>query len=254
MVGQIFEQKFINTLKRGYVNGILDFQYKDIPNFNLNVNKVKYDAFDGKEIEYDVISVLGNYLILTELKAVMTSYDFNELEKRRERIKDAIKQLKRRKESVKHDWEKFKNLVSIELPEQPFDEDHIILVACTDTYDYTPLKYDDVFITDDSSYLKFFTNPYVELIEGKPGSASIRNVKRIWKNGYPEAKEFMDYLMNPVTIQPFSDAVKKKYIPIPFMDKKDCAIFFEEYLLLEDPIMESVLTIKQEGKVKCTPQ
>lgn len=31
-------------------------------------------------------------------------------------------------------------LVSIDLPDKPYDEDHIILIACTDAYDYTPLK------------------------------------------------------------------------------------------------------------------
>lgn len=143
-VGHIFEQEFINKLKRGYSKGITDFEHNDIPNFSLNTNKVKYDAFDGREIEYDVISVLGDYLILTELKAVMTSYDLNDLEKRKENVKEAIQQLNRRKESVRYDWDKFKELVSIELPENPYDDDHIILVACTDTYDYTPLKYSNV--------------------------------------------------------------------------------------------------------------
>ena len=63
-VGHIFENKFIEKLKRGYSKGIVDFEYKEIPNFQINTNKVKYEAFDGKEIEYDVISVLGEYLIL----------------------------------------------------------------------------------------------------------------------------------------------------------------------------------------------
>lgn len=247
-VGHVFEQKFINTLKKGYSKSIIDFEYKDIPNFSLNTNKVKYDAFDGKEIEYDVIFTLGDYLILTELKAVMTSYDLNELEKRKENVKEAIEQLNRRKESVRYDWDQFKQLVSIKLPDKPYDENHIILIACTDTYDYTPLKNNNVFITDDSSYLKYFTNPYVEVIETHPESATIQNVKSIWKNGYPEAKEFMEYLMNPVTILPFADTIKKKYIPVPVMDEKDCAIFCEEFLLSEDPIMASVLAAKKEEK------
>lgn len=248
-VGHIFEQKFINKLKRGYSKGITDFEHNDIPNFSLNTNKVKYDAFDGREIEYDVISVLGDYLILTELKAVMTSYDLNELEKRKENVKEAIQQLNRRKESVRYDWDKFKELVSIELPEKPYEDDHIILVACTDTYDYTPLKYSNVFITDDSSYLKYFTNPYVDVIEKQPKSATIQKIKSIWKKGYPDAEEFKEYLMNPVTILPFVDTIKKTYIPVPVMDEKDCAIFCEEYLLMEDPIMASVLAARKEENV-----
>lgn len=246
-VGHIFEKNFIDTLKKGYSEGIFDFNRKPIPNFKINTNQIKYDAFDGKEIEFDVIAVLGDYLILTELKAVMTSYDLNDLEKRKENIKEAIDQLQRRAKSIKHDWEKIKERVSIKLPDQPFDQEHIILVACTDAYDYTPLKYENIFIIDDSSYLKYFTNPYVDAIEIKPGDATIHNLKSIWKKGYPDAKEFMEYLMNPVTIHPFSEYMKKQFIPVPVMDEEDCAIFCEDYILTEDPIRSAVLKGKKNA-------
>lgn len=158
-VGVAFEEKFLRRLTQGYQQGIADLKLKEVPNFQVNTNKVKYEAFDGKEIEFDVVSVLGDHLVLTELKAIMTSYDLNDLEERKKNIKKAVEQLQRRKESVKYDWDKFKNALSIEVPDEPYDEEHIILVACTDSYDYTPLKKEDVFITDDSSYLKYFTNP-----------------------------------------------------------------------------------------------
>ncbi|BCN30738.1 YecA family protein [Anaeromicropila herbilytica] len=247
-IGHIFEKEFIDRLKKGYSERFFDFKYKVIPNFAVNTNEVKYEAFDGREIEFDVISVLGDYLILTELKAVMTSYDLNDLEERKRNVKKAIVQLKRRAESVKYDWEKIRELVSIDLPDQPYDQDHIILIACTDTYDYTPLKYENIFITDDSSYLKYFTNPYVDTIELKPGNVTVRNSKNIWKRGYPDAQEFIEYLMNPVTIHPFSDYMKKRYIPIPVIDEKDCAIFCEEYNLVEDPIKAAVLSGDKDGE------
>ena len=55
-----------------------------------------------------MISVLGEYLILTELKSIMTSYDLNDLEERKKNIKKAVEQPQRRKESVKYDWDIFK--------------------------------------------------------------------------------------------------------------------------------------------------
>jgi len=73
-------------------------------------------------------------------------------------------------------------------------------------------------------------------------------VKSIWRNGYPEAKEFMEYLMNPVTIFPFANTIKKIYIPVPVMDEKDCAIFCEEYILPEDPIVTSMSEIEKKQK------
>lgn len=46
----------------------------------------------------------------------MTSYDFKDLEvKRKGSVEKAVQQLKRRAKSVVCDWEKFKELVSIQL-------------------------------------------------------------------------------------------------------------------------------------------
>ena len=73
-------------------------------------------------------------------------------------------------------------------------------------------------------------------------------MKSIWRNGYPEAKEFMEYLMNPVTIFPFANTIKKIYIPVPVMDEKDCAIFCEEYILSEDPIVTSMSEIEKNKR------
>ncbi len=77
---------------------------------------MKYEAFDGKEIEFDVVSVLGDHLVLTELKAIMTSYDLNDLEERKKNIKKAVEQLQRRKESVKYGWDKFKMRYQLKFP------------------------------------------------------------------------------------------------------------------------------------------
>ena len=55
--------------------------------------------------------------------------------------------------------------------------------------------------------------------------------------------------MNPVTILPFVDTIKKTYIPVPVMDEEDCVIFCEEYLLMEDPIKASVLAARKEENV-----
>ena len=166
----------------------------------------------------------------------MTSYDLCDLEKRKKNVKNAIEQLHRRANSVKYDWNKIREQSSIELPEMPFDEEHIILIACTDTYDFTPIKNGDVYITDDSTYLKYFTNPYVEAIELSKASIMIKNTKQLWSKGYPYAEEFMNYLLDPVTIHPFADCISKELAPLPLIDETDLAIACEEYRLMQDPI------------------
>lgn len=240
-VGHIFEKEFINSLSNGYSTGLSNAKCHKIPHFTVNTNKVAYRAFDGKDIEFDVISVLGDYLILTELKSIMSSYDLADVEQRREHVKTAVEQLHRRAESVRNDWEKIKKMVSIDLPDQPFDQDHIILVVCTDSYDYTPLKDGDVFITDDSTYLKYFTRPCVSIIEDTKQGMTIKEKMNLWKKGYPDAEEFQDYLLAPVTTNLFSRCLVKRPTPIPIMDEKDIFIMFEDYILVRDPIREVAL-------------
>ncbi len=70
---------------------------------------------------------------------------------------------------------------------------------------------------------------------------NVRNTKLLWEKGYPDAQEFMTYLMDPVTIHPISDHIVSQIIPVPVMDEKDSAIFYEDYILDQDPIREAAL-------------
>lgn len=237
-VGKDFEKEFIEKLKRGHKKSSDDNTYKKIPNFKLNTNSVEYKAFDGKDIEFDVISVLGDFLILIELKAIMTSYDISDLDAREGNVEKAIKQLKRRAKSVKEDWIKFTEKVSIDLPEQPYDDDHIILIACSDAFDFTPNKKDGIIITDDSTYLKYFTSPYFDIVEQKIGCSIKKKSDSIWGKGYPNGEELQEYLMNPVSTRPFFGGLEKQTYPMPRFDEKDYHIYREDYVLLNDPIVE----------------
>ncbi len=237
-IGHVFEREFIQSLTQGYKENSLDSKRKAIPNFFVNTNRVCFTAFDGKDIEFDVIAMLGDYLILTELKAIMTSYDFDALESRKRNIKEATNQLIRRAESIQCDWEKIKSMVSIELPEKPVDQEHIIMVACTDAFDYTPLKEQNVFVTDASTYLKYFTNPYIDRVIKAGKSIEIQTLKQLWSKGYPEAREFMQYLTNPATIHPLCDCVEKITIPGPLMDEDDSVVVYEDYAMVKNPMSE----------------
>jgi len=240
-VGHKFERDFIDRLTRGYSQGIIDLRRKKIPNFALNTNKIEFVAFDGKDIEFDMIATLGDYIILTELKAVMSSYDLDDLERRKKNVKEAIEQLHRRTESLKYDWDKIKSMVSIDLPENPIDQDHIILVVCTDSYDYTPLKDGKVFITDESTYLKYFTDPYVHIVKADKKTLDVITVEKLWSKGYPDAEEFMTYLLDPITIHPITDYITKKDVPGLIMDDRDFFLVYEDYALSQDPIRSAAV-------------
>lgn len=238
-VGHEFEKDFLRTLKKGYKKGILDRSRKPIPNFSINTQTVKYIAFDDREIEFDFVAVLGDYLLLAELKAVMTSYDLDDLVNREENVDKAIEQLKRREKSVQHDWEKIRAAADIELPEKPYDPSHIIKVACMDTYDYTPMVREGIYVTDDSVFLKYFTNPYIDAVYQTAGGAAAKRVRKLWKKDYPDAEELMDYLAHPLATEAMGQAVEKTVLPIPRIDGQDLNIYSEELRLTGDPIKKA---------------
>ena len=243
-IGLDFEEGFINTLKKGYKSSLLDSKYHIIPNYHLNTNKIQYVAFDGKDIEFDVVSMIGNCLILTELKAMMTSYDYTDMIERERNIKKAVNQLKRRKESVIKDWDTFRKKISFQLPDKPIGNDQIILVACSDAYDFTPLQYDDVFITDDSTYLKYFTNPYIDLFEFSKQEFKIKQAPPLWHKNRPTASNFINYLKNPSTTTYIHSMLKINQIQMPYFDYNDYGIVIEECQLNEDPIKKQAESIE----------
>ena len=197
---------------------------------------------------------LGNMSLknLTAACESLENRDGSRVEKILEREKNidkAIEQLNRRKKSRKKDWKKIKELVSINLPEEPYDDDHIILIACTDAYDFTPIKKNEVFITDDSTYLKYFVSPTLELIEFDSKNLKKERIKNLWAKGYPDPKEFMKYLINPVTTFQFMKNIKKDKIVVPRFDKDDLLIYCEEYMLTSDPINKLVEKNKNDMQI-----
>ena len=234
-IGHVFEKYFIESLQNGYKKSLLSAKRIPIPNLKINTNHIEYKAFDGKDIEFDIVLLLDDYLVLVELKSIMTSYDLTDLCKRRNRIDEAVDQLKRRRNSVVKDWDVFRKQISFELPENAIKEDHIILVACSDAYDFTPLKQEDVYITDDSTFLKYFTNPFINMFADCMENIRL-NEKKMWSKGYPDVHEFIEHLVSPNTTKYIDSVISFNKIPIPVIDDKDYLILIDEPQCNENPI------------------
>ena len=149
-VGYQFEDKLRKKL--GSINGI-----------EVNTNKFTFNAYDGKDVEFDFIGTFDDYLLLFEFKSVLIPYDESEVLKREGVIKEGVEQIKRRCEIVKYDWDKIRENVNISLPEKTYPEDRIIKLVCTNVYDFTTLVIDGIMITDESTLLKYFTDPFVAI-------------------------------------------------------------------------------------------
>jgi len=221
-----------------------------IPGIQVNTNHIVFHAYDNRDVEFDFIGTLNNYLLLFEFKSVITLYDDKQLYKNEQTIKEGIKQVLRRCEIAKHDWDKIKQLVNIELPEVPYNADKIIKVVCTNIYDFTTLKYEDVRVTDESTLLKYFTDPYVGVFS-QERELKVMSVEQVWKNGKPDAIEFIEYLDRPVTVGSIPDCLKEESKIIPAFEG-DFPIGFVNSILVEDPykkMIKSKLTIDKKKKV-----
>ena len=222
-VGKDLERKLVEKLQK-------------VKNLKVNTKKIDFRAYDGKNAEFDFMAVLDDYLILVEMKSLLQPYDGDELYRRYKTILEGVDQVNRRVNVIKNDWKKIQELASIELPNEPYDEKHIIKIVCTDVFNFTGLKFNDVVITDYPTMVKYFTNPYIHgVVNMQNGETKIIKKKTLWlKSGKPSAEELIAYLYNPDTMECYMECLKPewKYIPVFKGYQK---IAFKDLALKEDP-------------------
>lgn len=220
-VGKQFERKLIEHLKNA-------------AGINVNTNIIQFKAFDGKDVEFDFVGTFEDCLLVFEFKSVLIPYDDIELYKREKMIKDGVEQVKRRCEVIQNDWDKIKELSSIDLPDKPYSSEKIIKVVCTNIYDFTTLKIEDVFITDESTLLKYFTNPFVGLYAKEEGMTQVLDIDFMWENNRPTVEEFLKYLDKPVTVGRIPECYKNKFKVVPLFEE-DFWVGYNDVILYKDP-------------------
>ena len=224
-VGKDLEHKLVEELKC-------------VDNLSVNTTTIDFLAYDGKNVEFDFIAVLDDYLILIELKSVLQPYDDDELARRKKTISFGVEQVNRRVKVVQKDWDKIRAYASIELPDKPYDEEHIIRIVCSDVGNYTGLESDGVILTDDATIIKYFKNPYVHGLKIEQGvNLELVQKQVLWKSGCPTAHEFIQYLHNPDTMNFFIDCLETEWKPIPVFEEYK-PIAFQDIIIKEDPIVK----------------
>lgn len=211
-------------------------ELKNVDNLIVNSSTIDFMAYDGKNVEFDFIALLDDYLILIEMKSVLQPYDDDELSRRQKTISEGVDQVNRRVKIIQKDWDKIKEKANIKLPDEPYDEEHIIKIVCTDIGNFTGLEMYGVILTDDATIIKYFKNPYVHGIE----TSQVNYIKMfrkqvLWKEGQPTAKEFILYLHNPDTMDCFIDCLEQEWKLIP-MFKGYKPIAFQDVIVKDDPL------------------
>lgn len=220
-MGKDLERKMIEELKK-------------VSTLSVNSETIEFLAYDDKNVEFDFIALLDDYIIVMEMKSVLQPYDDDELYRRHKPISEGIEQVVRRAKIIQKDWDKIKKMSNINLPDKPFDDDHIIKVVCSDIADFTGLEEKGVLLTDDATVIKYFTNPYVRGAKQTSNGVELIKQKHLWPEGRPTAKEFISYLRNPDTMGVYMQSIGSEWKPVPFFEGYKRMVF-KSMVVKEDP-------------------
>ena len=207
----------------------------------INKNKMKFIAYDEKEVEFDLLFTFEDFLIMIELKKTMISYDIKEyFDTKNNVIKEAENQIKRRIGILNKDWEKIRKSSSINLCETPYAEDKIINIVCTNIFDFSGNYENGVYFIDDSILLKFFLDPYERFFELKNGLIVEKvKEKHMFTGKSPTIKDFLDYLKNPNVISIFDNCWKEQIIPVCKIEENEIISTYD-LGLIEDPYAKKI--------------
>ncbi len=219
----------------------------------INPTSIFFHASDG-DVEFDCIGTMDDHLILIECKRVLTPYDPIEVYERWERIKEGVEQVKRRRRLVQNeaDWAEIRRIAKISLPEKPFASNKIIGIVCTNIGDFTSMQESNVFLTDDSVLLKYFTDPQIGgFVIQKTESASpqIEQVyqRSLWAESKPTVSEFKRYLTHPPTLTSLMACFEKQKSCIPSFSGQ-MPVIVNDYVFAKKP-SKIIFADAKQGKV-----
>lgn len=201
----------------------------------VNKNNIKFQAYDGKEVEFDSLLVFNNKLIVMEMKCRNAPYSPKERNDKSEILIEAVNQVKRRVKVIQYDWSEIKKRSSIELMDNPPDEEDIIKIACFNFFDFTGRVIDGVYITDYSAVTKYFTKPvdYAKVLNDN--NIEKIPVNNIWKEDSPTILNFLKYLEMPSMLKEFYKNIKFNYRPVMRIKEDDQNLCIMDYYLEENP-------------------
>ncbi|AIQ33779.1 hypothetical protein R50345_03405 [Paenibacillus sp. FSL R5-0345] len=215
------------------------------PHFSVNTSKVKFEAYDGREVEYDLIATFKNKVVLIELKCLNHPFSSKEIKQREDDILYGVTQVNRRANILIKQWDKVQEYMNIPLPKSPIVADDVIKIVCTNIFDFTGRIESGVYITDVSSFLKFFLDPKVEEIKVEAGSREVISQQNLWI-GEPKIEDLISYLKCPITIE----GLMSKLTEVPrqnvIINEDDPHLAFQDFVLNENPFDFAALS-KSKG-------
>ncbi|MCM3195821.1 hypothetical protein [Priestia megaterium] len=206
------------------------------PNVLVNLNEIKFEANDGKMVEYDLIALFDNQVMLIEIKNLKRPFSAKEIYQREKDIIYGVEQVRRRTDILIDQWDTIKELVDIELPENPPKKHEVVKLVCTNIYNFSGRIYEGVYVTDFSALMKFFISPKVEVFELREEiKQKIR--EEIIREDIPNVEELKDYLRMPIALKGIFNSLEVVPRPIMLIEEDDFRIVTEDFYLKENPYL-----------------
>ncbi|MNW46122.1 hypothetical protein D3C74_234020 [compost metagenome] len=204
------------------------------PHISVNTSKVKFEAYDGRDVEYDLIATFKNKVVLIELKCLNHPFSSKEIKQREDEILYGVTQVNRRADILIKQWDIVSKHMNIQLPKRPIAAGDIIKIVCTNILDFTGRIESGVYITDVSSFLKFFLDPIVEEIRMEDGSRNVISQQEIWNNE-PDIDGFIEYLECPITIKRLMNTLTGVPRQNLIIKEGDPNLAFQDFVLNGNP-------------------
>lgn len=184
---------------------------------------ITFSSSTGSRIECDLVTYWEGYLILVEAKCTKDVFSSVDFFRAKRHIEDAISQLDYRKKQILENWEAFRLAAThLALPESLISPQKIKLIAVTNVLNFTSWKHNDVIVTDEFCFKRFFGDANVEAVLGSnKGHENVGMVGRIRKHVRPTAGEFFVYLENPPQVEAIKKCLTLETIPMPIINEQD---------------------------------
>lgn len=220
------------------------------PYIEINENRIEFEAFDNRRVEFDFLGMFQDYLLLIEFKNMKRPYSDKKMNDCENILIAGCEQIKRRREVVKNDWDKICELCSFKLPEVTPSDDKIISFVCTNIFDFTTKKLNDILIIDSSSLLKYFNDPEINVTFKNDSFIKQEVYRSLWAGKYPSVDEFKRFIINPIAVSSLENCFQEEYIPIRNCSSDDNNICFYDYKLTKEPDDLIKFLHPQKGNLK----
>lgn len=219
------------------------------PLLNVNVNKIKFEAYDGESVEFDFIGTFEDKILLIEMKCIRKQYSPKEYYLREKDVLYGVEQVNRRVKVLMEDWEEIRKRASIKLPPNPPAENDIIKLVCLNVLDFTGRQIDGVSIIDESMLLKYFLSGETQAKSISIKGSSVLQTKSIWSKGYPTVEELLAFVKMPVAVQGFYESLEEQRRWLMLVKESDFKIGFCDFVLFKNPFEYDLMKLNAlDGK------